>query len=128
MKKNLLFAFLVFSSIAVFSQADSSNLSSSGQAEDMEMANLPPTASADTPEITNTPPTTSDAGAPEVLSVMTSYEIWLSFGVLIFGLIVMGIELYLMKVNNFDQNQTIKFVLVTLNIYSGPFFIGRGFF
>lgn len=127
MKNILLFALVFFLGAAVFSQADSTTLLSSGQVDAIELANLPPTASADTPQITNTPPTSSDAGAPEVMSVMTSYEILLSLSVLIFGLIVMGIELYLMKVNKFDQNQTIKFVLVTLIITSALFLIAAGF-
>ena len=127
MKNILLFALLFLLSAVVFSQADSMLPSPAGQGDDMELANLPPTAYAGTPQITNTPPTSSDAGAPEVLSVMTSYEIFLSLSVLIFGLIVMGIELYLMKVNNFDQNQTIKFVLVTLIITSALFLIAAGF-
>ena len=58
---------------------------------------------------------------------MTAYEVWLSFGVLIFGLLVMAIELYLMKVNKFDQNQTIKFLLVTLIITAALFLIAAGF-
>lgn len=126
MKNIILFALLLLS-LALFSQADSSNQSAAERLNESEVANRPPTLSADTPQITNTPPTSSDAGAPEVLSVMTAYEIWLSCGVLIFGLIVMGIELYLMKVNTFDQNQTIKFVLVTLIITSALFLIAAGF-
>lgn len=127
MKIITLLTALVFLSYSAYSQADSSNLSTSGQSDKVEISNAPPSSQTGTAEVTNTPPTTTDAGAPEVMSIMTSYEIWLSFGVLIFGLIVMGIELYLMKVNKFDQNQTIKFVLVTLIITSALFLIAAGF-
>jgi hypothetical protein len=78
-------------------------------------------------EITNTPPVGSEIGAPDVISVMTSNEILLSFGVLVFGFLVILVELYLIKISYFDQNQAIKFLLVTLVITSALFLISAGF-
>ena len=78
-------------------------------------------------DVMNTPPMDADIGAPNVISVMTTNELWLSFGVLIFGFLVMLVELYMVKANNFDQSQALKFILVTLVITSALFLIAAGF-
>ena len=87
-----------------------------------QVSNTPPTR-----EVANKPPMDVDVGAPATISVMTTNELWLSFGVLIFGFLVMLVELYLMKVNHFDQGQALKFILVTLVITSALFLIAAGF-
>ena len=87
----------------------------------------PSTTNATKINVVNTPPMDADIGAPDVISVMTTNELWLSFGVLIFGFLVMLIELYLMRINRFDQGQAVKFILVTLVITSALFLITAGF-
>ena len=105
------------------------SLSLSLKAQD-SINNLPPAMaeSNTTPkEISNAPPVGSEIGAPDVISVMTTNELLLSFGVLIFGFLVILVELYLIKISYFDQGQAIKFLLVTLVIMSALFLISAGF-
>lgn len=113
--KFVLIIVLFFLNAALYGQ-DSTNNSP------VKVSNTPPST-----EVANKPPMDVDVGAPSTISVMTTNELWLSFGVLIFGFLVMLVELYLMRVSQFDQGQALKFILVTLVITSALFLIAAGF-
>ncbi len=112
----ILFIAILFCLSATLYGQDSTN------SPPQQVSNTPPTR-----EVANKPPMDADVGAPATISVMTTNELWLSFGVLIFGFLVMLIELYMVKANQFDQGQALKFILVTLVITSALFLIAAGF-
>ena len=77
----------------------------------------------------NTPPP-----PPEALEIQkknsfpfSDFEVILSISVLLFGLLIIFTEIYLIKVKNFGPEQSIKFVVVTLIIFSALFLITAGY-
>jgi len=71
----------------------------------------------------NPPPGADDGGKP----FMTGLESTLSILVLSFGLIIVFLEVYLIKVNKMDANNSIKFIILTLIITGTLFLITAGY-
>ncbi len=58
---------------------------------------------------------------------LTSYEFGLSISVLLFGLIIICFEVYLIKTSAINHESTIKVIIVTLIIIGTLFLISAGF-
>lgn len=58
---------------------------------------------------------------------MTSLEFILSLAVLIFGLIIVGLEIYLIRTKDIDSDMLVKFIVVTLIITGTLFLITAGY-
>lgn len=72
----------------------------------------------------NPPPQTGKSSAVGWLS---SFEFWMSFSVLSFGMLVFLVEIALVKLTKFQPEQTIKLLAVTLIVISTLFIITAGF-
>jgi hypothetical protein len=79
-----------------------------------------------------------DAGAPtkktppkignsSEVGWLSSFEFWMSFSVLLFGLLVFIIEIIMVRLTKFQPEQTIKLLAVTLIVISTLFIITAGF-
>lgn len=58
---------------------------------------------------------------------LSSFEFWMSFSVLCFGMLVFVIEIIMVKLTGFQPEQTIKLLAVTLIVISTLFIITAGF-
>lgn len=58
---------------------------------------------------------------------LSSFEFWMSFSVLLFGLLVFAIEIVMVRLTSFRPEQTIKLLAVTLIVISTLFIITAGF-
>jgi hypothetical protein len=58
---------------------------------------------------------------------MSSLEFILSLSVLIFGLIIVGLEIYLIRTKEIDADMLVKFIVVTLIITGTLFLITAGY-
>src|SRR5688572_7829966 len=59
----------------------------------------------------------------KVVTPLSRLEFTLSLTVLIFGLAIIGLEIYLIKSNKISSEETIKFIIITLIITSTLFLI-----
>lgn len=66
-------------------------------------------------------------GKSSVVGWLSSFEFWMSFSVLIFGLLVFAIEIVMVRLTSFQPEQTIKLLAVTLIVISTLFIITAGF-
>jgi uncharacterized membrane protein YhaH (DUF805 family) len=58
---------------------------------------------------------------------LSSWEFALSLTVLVFGLVIIGLEVFLVMKNKIDADNTVKFIVVTLIITSTLFLITAGY-
>lgn len=72
----------------------------------------------------NSPPQT---GKSSTVGWLSSFEFWMSFSVLSFGMLVFLVEIALVKLTKFQPEQTIKLLAVTLIVISTLFIITAGF-
>ncbi len=72
----------------------------------------------------NPPPQT---GKSSTVGWLSSFEFWMSFSVLSFGMLVFLVEIALVKLTKFQPEQTIKLLAVTLIVISTLFIITAGF-
>lgn len=72
----------------------------------------------------NPPPQT---GKSTAVGWLSSFEFWMSFSVLSFGMLVFLVEIALVKLTKFQPEQTIKLLAVTLIVISTLFIITAGF-
>lgn len=76
--------------------------------------------------INNLPPEREDFGAKSV-TPLSRLEFTLSMTVLVFGLLVILLEIFLIKTNKISSEDTIKFIIITLIITSTLFLITAGY-
>ena len=99
-----------------------------GQDED-SVSTLPLQNSIDSPAYNNAPPgenTIAPLGSSK-LGFMTSVEFQLSMAVLIFGLVIIGLEIFLIQKRNIDSDTLVKFIIVTLIVTGTLFLITAGY-
>ena len=75
----------------------------------------------------NPPANKSPSTIPHQYSFRTEPELWLSLMVLVFSILVILLETYLIKIKAFEGSQAIKFIVVTLIITASLFLITAGF-
>ena len=78
-------------------------------------------------EIINSPPTQDQASAPQVYTILSDFEFWLSISILLFGLVVLVLEINMIKSNKYSNAGSLKIVVITLIIISTLFLIAAGF-
>ena len=66
-------------------------------------------------------------GSSAAVGWLSSFEFWMSFSVLVFGLLVFAIEIIMVRLTKFQPEQTIKLLAVTLIVISTLFIITAGF-
>jgi hypothetical protein len=66
-------------------------------------------------------------GKSSTVGWLSSFEFWMSFSVLSFGMLVFLVEIALVKLTKFQPEQTIKLLAVTLIVISTLFIITAGF-
>lgn len=66
-------------------------------------------------------------GKSSVVGWLSSFEFWMSFSVLMFGILVFAIEIIMVRLTKFQPEQTIKLLAVTLIVISTLFIITAGF-
>ena len=66
-------------------------------------------------------------GSSSAVGWLSSFEFWMSFSVLVFGLLVFAIEIIMVRLTKFQPEQTIKLLAVTLIVISTLFIITAGF-
>lgn len=71
--------------------------------------------------------TSPKIGMSSRVNWLSSFEFWMSFSVLCFGLLVFAIEIITIKLGTFGPEQTIKLIAVTLIVISTLFIITAGF-
>jgi hypothetical protein len=76
--------------------------------------------------ITNPPPT-KNVDFPEKAKLKTLSEIWFSISILVFGLIIILMEIFLIRRRTLNGENALKFVTITLIIISALFLIAAGY-
>jgi len=84
-----------------------------------------PLLGQDSSNLVNLPPEPEIVG--NTVLPMTSFEFYLSIIILTFGLILVGLEIFLIKSRKISSDDTIKFVIITLIITSTLFLITAGY-
>lgn len=80
------------------------------------------------PAVSNPPLANPSASvSPSKYNFLTSFEFILSISVLIFGLIVVLLEIYLVKNKQIEPDTLVKFIVVTLIITGTLFLITAGY-
>jgi hypothetical protein len=84
-----------------------------------------PIMAQDSTSLINVPP--EPESDSNVITPMSRFEYLLSMTILVFGLIVIGLEVYLIKTRKLNPDDTIKFIVITLIITSTLFLITAGY-
>ena len=84
--------------------------------------NTPPAATATTPDGINLPPVNTD-----LVPTKSSQEVWLSFGVLIFGIIVVLSQAYLISKRQEALDNSLKYLSISLIIVGSLFLVTAGY-
>jgi len=84
-----------------------------------------PLLGQDSTNLVNLPPEPEIVG--NTVLPMTSFEFYLSIIILVFGLILVGLEIFLIKSRKISSDDTIKFIIITLIITSTLFLITAGY-
>ncbi|MCJ8167313.1 hypothetical protein MKJ04_20905 [Pontibacter sp. E15-1] len=74
----------------------------------------------------NLPPAPEHSGEVS-LGIRSINEMQLSYAVLFFGLLVLGLEFIIIRQNNIPAQDTIKFIVITMVIVSTLFLITSGY-
>jgi len=114
-------ALLLLLSFSVFSQSLQTQLDAKANVSNVQSVDG---ASANGNMQKKPPPKT---GKSSTVGWLSSFEFWMSFSVLSFGMLVFLVEIALIKLTKFKPEQTIKLLAVTLIVISTLFIITAGF-
>ena len=93
------------------------------QPETLETAvNTPPTAATTLTDGVNLPPVSSD-----LVPTKSSQEVWLSLGVLVFGMIVVLAQAWIINSRKEPLSQSLKYLSVSLIIVGSLFLVTAGY-
>jgi len=92
------------------------------QPDAIETVNTPPAATTVTNEGVNLPPVNSD-----LVPTKSSQEVWLSLGVLAFGVIVVLAQAFLINRSNEALTNSLKYLSISLIIVGSLFLVTAGY-
>ncbi len=86
-----------------------------------------PLLAQNTTGVNNNPPTEPETLNAPIVTPLSRLEFVLSISVLLFGLIIIVLEIFLIKTRQISSEDTIKFIIITLIITSTLFLITAGY-